>query len=105
MVENSRLESLLAMLEQDPSDEFTRYALALEYKKLGDGEKALEQFDELLERHPGYVPGYFMSGQLLAQAGRRDEARGRLEKGIAAARENGDHHARQEMEEYLEAMG
>ena len=104
MTAMSRLDMLKSMLEQDPDDEFSRYALALELKKIGKVEPALEHLGELIERHPDYVPAYFMSSQYFAELGRMEEAKKRLKKGIAIATKMHDHHARKEMVEYLESL-
>lgn len=100
----SRLDILKQMVEQEPDDDFSRYGLALEYKKLGQTDDALAQFSELRQRHPDYVAGYFMAGQMLSELDRTDEARTWLEDGIGVAKRVGDQHALAEMEEYLEQM-
>lgn len=104
MTETSRLETLKQMVEQEPDDEFSRYALALEYKKYGETGDSLLQFDELHRRSPDYVPAYFMAGQLLAEEDRIDEAKQRLQDGIAAAQRVKDRHAEMEMTEFLESL-
>ncbi len=104
MTETSRLETLKQMVEQEPDDEFSRYGLALEYKKIGEVEESLKHFTILIERKPDYVPGYFMSGQLLAEEGRIDEAKARLKEGIRAAERSNDQHAVMEMTEVLDTL-
>src|SRR5262249_27385261 len=59
--ENDRLAMLTQFLEQNPSDAFARYGLAMELNKLGRIEAALEQFNKLVELHPDYTNGYFMA--------------------------------------------
>jgi hypothetical protein len=48
---------------------------------------------------------YLMCGQMLVEAGRRDEARTWLEAGLAAARAKGDTHAYGEIEGVLAQLG
>ena len=43
----TRLEQMLAFLEQDPNDSFARYAVALEYASARDYSSAVEQLGEL----------------------------------------------------------
>ena len=104
MTETSRLETLKQMVALEPDDEFSRYALALEHKKYSEAEECLKQFDELHRRSPDYVPAYFMAGQLLADEDRIDEAKQRLQDGIAAAQRTKDRHAEMEMTEFLDSL-
>jgi len=95
---------LTKFLEQNPSDAFARYGLAMEYSKLGQIQAALQQFNKLLELHPDYTNGYFMAAQTLERAGRTPEARKMLENGIAAAQRTGNRHALSEMTGMLEEL-
>lgn len=104
MTETSRLETLKEMVAQEPEDEFSRYALALEYKKLGEVEESLNHFNHLNQHSPDYVPAYFMAGQMLADEGRIEDAQQRLNDGIAAAKRTKDNHAEMEMTEFLESL-
>jgi tetratricopeptide (TPR) repeat protein len=103
--ETNRLTMLTQFLEQNPSDAFARYGLAMEYSRLGQSEAALEQFKKLIELHPDYTNGYFMAAQTLERAGRTAEAKKMLENGIAAAQRTGNKHALSEMSGMLEELG
>ena len=54
---------LESYLNEDPHDEFLRYALALEYKELGNFQLAYDHFLTLREQHPDYLPIYYMAGK------------------------------------------
>ena len=95
---------LLEILAQNPQDAFARYGLAMEYAGTGRVDAALEQFAALLGHHPDYTPGYFMAAQTLTKAGRIDEAKLRLEQGIASAGRTGNQHASGEMQAMLEEL-
>ena len=95
---------LREFVEQNPNDAFARYGLAMEYSRLGQSETALDQFRQLLELHPDYTNGYLMAAQALERAGRTDEARAMLEKGIDAAKRTGNKHALSEMSGMLEEL-
>jgi len=101
---SKRLDSLLAFLERDPDDAFTRYAVALEYVSSGDRPKGEEYLRETIRRDPGYVPAYHMLGQLLGNDSRYDEAAAAYTEGIRRAAIAGDNHARNEMEQELEEL-
>ncbi len=92
-----RLEQLLELLKGEPGDAFLRYGVAMEYAKLGEHEKALGEFNELLKRAPEYVAGYFMAGRTCEQKGDVEEAKRFYREGIAMARRVGDEHAAGEM--------
>ncbi|MGA7521041.1 MAG: hypothetical protein WBW84_01075 [Acidobacteriaceae bacterium] len=96
--------SLKEILEQDPTNAFARYGLAMEYGGRGETAAALAEFDRLLVDHPEYTAGYFMAAQTLAKAGRDAEARQRLVDGIANARQTGNQHAQREMQAMLDDM-
>jgi tetratricopeptide (TPR) repeat protein len=105
MTEPTRLQMLSEFLEQNPSDAFARYGLAMEYSKLGQTDTALEQFNKLLQLHPDYTNGYFMAAQTLEKLGRTPEAKKMLERGIEAAKRTGNKHALSEMARMLEELG
>jgi len=92
------------ILSQDPNDAFARYGLAMEYSKLGEVNRALEEFGKLLSVHPDYTAGYFMAAQALASANRTEEARKMLVDGIASARRTGNSHAQSEMTAMLDEL-
>jgi len=100
-----RIGLLSEILSQNPNDAFARYGLAMEYSKAGDVERSLIEFSKLLSAHPDYTAGYFMAGQTLAQAGRNEEAKEMLTKGIASAQRTGNDHARAEMEALQTELG
>jgi predicted Zn-dependent protease len=99
-----KIAMLTQILAQNPGDAFARYGLAMEHANQGQTDAALAEFDRLLSTHPDYTAGYFMAGQTLVKAGRTDEARQRLEQGIASARRTGNQHALGEMEALLEDL-
>ena len=99
-----RVAMLQEVLTQNPNDAFARYGLAMEYANRGETETALSEFAKLLESNPDYTAGYQMSAQTLMRAGREDEARARLEAGLACATRTKNQHARAEMEAMLDEL-
>ena len=97
----SRLQTLLEFLEQDPTDAFTRFAVASEYLKMGDSEAALSYFEGLVDDNPRYVGTYYHLGSLYVQMGRPDDAEQTYRAGIKMASELRDHHARAELQDAL----
>lgn len=99
-----RIALLTQVLEQNPTDAFARYGLAMAYLSDGNTDLALAEFTTLIQHNPDYVPGYQMSAQTLAKQGRTDEAVERLHTGIAAANRTGNQHALAEMEALREDL-
>lgn len=97
----SRLDTLLDFIQADPKDSFARFGVAMEYVRLGDNEKALENFRKLWEMNPDYTAAYFQAGKLLAKIGNKEMARQVLSEGIQAAVRGDDLHTKSEMEAVL----
>jgi tetratricopeptide (TPR) repeat protein len=96
-----RLEQLLQFYEDDPDDAFTRFALAREYLKRGETQKALSFFEELREDDPEYVGTYYHLGKLYEKLDRPDDAEATYEAGIGQAEKQRDQHARSELQDAL----
>lgn len=92
----TRLSQLLAFYEEDPSDPFNVYALAIEYLT-NEPIKSLAHFRELLDKHPTYLPTYYHAAELLANLGLRDEADKVYLAGIALALDQKQTKALQEL--------
>ena len=99
-----RIATLSEILEQTPNDAFARYGLAMEYSKLGEVDRAMEEFGKLLSAHPDYTAAYFMAAQTLVSANRTDEAKKLLVDGISSARRTGNNHAQSEMTALLDEL-
>jgi Tfp pilus assembly protein PilF len=95
--EKSRLEKLQAMLEKSPGDTFLLYALALEYRKLGDTASALKYLDSVIQHDWGYCYAYHQKGQILESTGDLEGAKQAYRQGINAAQRKPDPHAREEI--------
>jgi tetratricopeptide (TPR) repeat protein len=93
---NERLKQLREFYEQDPSDPFNAYALALEYQKV-DVQKAAEFFEILLTNHADYLPTYYHAAKFFQDRGDRDRAINTYETGISLARRLGDQKAQREL--------
>ena len=97
---STRLQQLLAFYEADPTDAFTLYALATEYRAQ-EPARAWEFYQRLLAEHPDYVGTYYHAGKLLEEFGRPTEAEAVYRTGLAAARRAGQQHAASELRQAL----
>jgi len=100
----NRIEILKGFLNENPNDSFSRYALALEYVKLGQDDDALREFETVKGNDPAYVATYFQLGQLYQKLGRSHEAEKTFRTGITVAAKAGDDHTRSELEGALEGL-
>ncbi len=105
MPSKTRKQQLQEMLAEEPNDSFLRYGLAMEFVSEGNDEEAVRCFHELLAMAPEYVPGYHQAGQALVRLGRPEQARVLFGRGIATARQQGNHHSAEEMEGFLANLG
>jgi hypothetical protein len=97
-----KIAMLTEILAGHPTDAFTRYGLAMAYAAEGKNEDALREFATTIEHNPDYVPAFQMSAQTLLKLGRTDEARQRLNDGLAAAGRAHNDHAASEMQAMLD---
>jgi Tfp pilus assembly protein PilF len=95
--EISRIEKLIAFIERNPSDAFSRHALAMEYVKSGNDAAARRELENLLDRDPSYVGSYYHLGKLIERAGVPEQAVVIYQKGILEAEKAGDRHAAGEL--------
>src|SRR5262245_563221 len=100
----NRIEILKGFLKENANDSFSRYALALEYAKLGQHDEAVREFETVKKNDPDYVATYFQLGQLYQKIGQAHEAEKTFRTGITVASKTGDEHTRSELEAALEAL-
>jgi len=96
----TRLQQLLAFYADDPTDAFTIYALATEYRAL-EPERAWEYYQKLLTEHPDYVGTYYHAGKLLEHFDKKSEAEKVYQTGLVVARRAGQQHAASELRQAL----
>lgn len=99
-----RIAKLKALLELDPNDSFSRYALALELAAIDNNPEALTLLEDLIQRDGLYVAAYQQLGYLYQKLGRSEEAVSAFKRGIEVATQQGDHHAQSEMQDALDDM-
>jgi Tfp pilus assembly protein PilF len=102
--EKSRLDQFKEFVEMDPSDTFSRYALAMEYMSIQQFDDAVGHFREVLKQDPTYSAAYFQAAIASRKSGSNDQAIDFLTRGIEAAEKKGDWHARDEMKAVLEEI-
>ncbi len=99
-----RIEAFRKVVGERPQDAFARYSLAMSYRAAGRDLEAVQEFDELLRREPGYVPTYLMLGQVHEALGHAEAAAQAYGSGIAVAARANNEHARSELQQALESL-
>jgi tetratricopeptide (TPR) repeat protein len=103
-MEKSRLDTLKEILERDPSDSFTRYALGLEFVSGGLLDEAAATFEELMTLDPNYHAVYYQLGKVYEGLGDIEKARKAYEKGIYVAASQSEFHTKEELESALNEL-
>ncbi|PHN07505.1 tetratricopeptide repeat protein [Flavilitoribacter nigricans] len=92
-----RLEKLLHFLGENPGDNFILFAIAKEYEKMGDDDRALTYFEKLREENAAYVGLYYHLGKLWERKAEPAKAFRIYTQGMDIARRAGDQHALSEL--------
>ena len=93
----TRIQQLLAFIQEEPNEPFTVYALALEYLTDAPGQ-SLWYFEQLLANHPDYLPTYYHAAQLCADLGDETRAATLYQQGIDLARQQGNAKTERELQ-------
>jgi Tfp pilus assembly protein PilF len=93
----NRIEKLIEFLQASPQDNFLKHALALEYIKAGEYEKAKNIFENILTNTPEYIASYYHLAKLLEKLCENELATSWYKKGMAAAKAANDIHAYNEL--------
>lgn len=99
-----RLQQLRAMLAEEPGDPFLRYAIALELKREGEMEAAINDLEALLKDDPKHIPSYYQLALMLADLGRTNDAIHTCEVGMLQCIVTGDRKARAELQELMHSL-
>jgi Tfp pilus assembly protein PilF len=91
------LESLEKLIGTPRDGALLRYSLGLEYLKISNTEKAIENLRKSVAQDPGYSAAWRALGKALQAAARDAEALEAYRSGIAAAQKKGDKQAEKEM--------
>ncbi len=92
-----RLTQLQAFLQQNPTDPFLHYALALEYLKKEEYQFALEAFITLVGVSPTYVGTYYHLGKLYEKLNNFALALIAYSDGMEIAQQLNDSHSYNEL--------
>jgi tetratricopeptide (TPR) repeat protein len=95
---SSKISKLAQQVKEDPSDSFSKFALALELLKLDQVQKALSLFKNIISNDPEYSGVYYHLGKLYEQLGENNLALKCYNDGIIVTTRLKDIHARSELQ-------
>lgn len=97
----SKISQLAKNIQQDPSDTFSKFALALELLKDDQVEKAQLLFEAILKQDPGYLGVYYHLGKLYQRREMYSLAEEMFTKGIDLAENKNESRTKSELSEAL----
>lgn len=101
MSNKDKLKQLARQIKNNPGDSFSKFALALEFRKRGNHKKARILFEDILSNDPEYLGVYYHLGKLYELLDRLEESRELFKKGIELAEEKNDQRTKSELQEAL----
>ena len=102
---DSKLKKLATYIKQNPDDSFSKFALALEFKKMERYDKARVLFENIRANDPGYVGVYYHLGKIYELLDMSEQAAVTYREGIRIASANkSDKRTVSELEEALEEL-
>jgi tetratricopeptide (TPR) repeat protein len=99
----ARIEMLEKFMEDDPTDPFPIYALALEYQ-VTEPSKTRQLFEQLLSAHADYLPTYYMAGNFFLEQGEVERATGVLQLGLKLAKKKSDRGTIREIQAVIDSL-
>lgn len=97
----SKISRLARNVQQDPSDTFSKFALALELLKDDRVEKAQLLFEAILKQDPEYLGVYYHLGKLYQRREMFSLAKEMFTKGIELAEAKNENRTKSELSEAL----
>ena len=96
-----RMQQLQEMLKDEPKDSFLNYALALEYAKMDDLQKAVELIEKVLATDENYLGAYYQLGKYYELMQEPEKATAIYTKGATIAKLQKNNKALGELNEAL----
>ena len=103
MPPSDRIAQLQRFYDEDPTDPFNLYALALEYVK-DDRAKAMELFETLLGKYADYLPTYYHAAGLYQELNHKEKAIAVYQRGISLANGLNDTKTMRELQSALDEL-
>lgn len=99
--DKSKIKRLAWQIKNNPGDSFSKFALALEFRKQDEYKKARILFEDILESDPDYVGVYYHLGKLYEALDRLSDSKELYERGIEIADKQNKSRTKSELNEAL----
>lgn len=99
--QKSKIRQLARQIKNNPGDSFSKFALALEFRKEGEFKKARILFEDILSSDPDYVGVYYHLGKLYEALDLLGDAKELYSKGIEIAEQQNENRTKSELKEAL----
>jgi Tfp pilus assembly protein PilF len=96
-----KIKQLARQIKANPGDSFSKFALALEFRKQGNFKKTRILFEDILAGDPDYVGTYYHLGKLYETLDRPEDARRLYKTGIKIAVKQKENRTNMELQEAL----
>lgn len=97
----SKIKQLARQIKNNPGDSFSKFALALEFRKEGEFKKSQILFEDILSNDPEYVGVYYHLGKLYEALDSLNDAKKMYEEGIEVASRQNEGRTEKELKEAL----
>lgn len=101
---NSRLQKLVEMLKENPSDTFALYGIAMEFMGENEIEKAKHYFEEVIKIDDKNVGAYYQLGKIYEIMNDEPAAISIYEKGLDHARKKNDMRSVREFNAAIDSL-
>lgn len=102
--QQSKIKQLARQIKNNPGDSFSKFALALEFRKEGEFKKARILFEDILSSDPEYVGVYYHLGKLYEALDQLNDAKKLYIKGIEVASRQNEQRTEKEIKEALQQL-
>lgn len=99
--QKDKIKQLARQIKNNPGDSFSKFALALEFRKEGEFKKARILFEDILSSDPDYVGVYYHLGKLYEALDQLNDAKELYQKGIKVAERQNETRTKSELKEAL----
>jgi tetratricopeptide (TPR) repeat protein len=101
---NTRLQKLLTMNQENPLDTFVLYALGMEYKGLNQWELAEDFFTKCLQLDPNYVAAYYQLALIAVVLSNEPAAINWLNQGLLLLQNSSDIKTKNEFQSFIDEL-
>lgn len=99
----ARIKQLAKLVRENPSDSFSKFALALELKKSGEPDRARTLFESIRTNDPDYTGVYYHLGKTCELLGESDRALTLYKEGLDRV-PTSDPRTRSELKDALDQL-